>query len=65
MKPYAIERFNHRGRRCLLALALTNVALMLEAPSPSHNAKTTTRLIAAHQVIGYLFCAALFFDIGE
>lgn len=52
MKPYAIERFNHRGRRCLLALALTNVALMLEAS-------------AAHQVIGYLFCAALFFDIGE
>jgi hypothetical protein len=48
-----------------LALALTNVALMLEASSPSHNAKTTTRLIAAHRVIGYLFCAALFFDIGE
>src|ERR1700740_1261215 len=40
-----------------LALALTNVVLMLEASSPSRNAKTKTRLIAVHRVIGYLFVA--------
>ncbi len=38
-----------------VALALTNLMLMLETSSPSQNAKSKNRLIAAHRVIGYLF----------
>lgn len=40
-----------------LALALTNVVVMLEASSPSRNARTKSRLIAVHRVAGYLFVA--------
>ncbi len=38
-----------------LALALTNVVLMLEASIPSRSAKMKSQLIAAHRVGGYLF----------
>jgi hypothetical protein len=38
-----------------LALALTNVVLMLEASSSSRSAKMKPQLIAAHRVAGYLF----------
>src|SRR6266705_244703 len=38
-----------------LALAVTNVIVMLEASRPSRGAKMKIRLIAAHRVVGYLF----------
>jgi ferredoxin-NADP reductase len=40
-----------------LALAFTNVVLMLEASNPSRNAATKSRLIVVHRVGGYLFVA--------
>src|SRR5579864_6846092 len=42
-----------------VALAATNVVVMLEASQPSQNEKTRTRLIALHKVCGYLFVILL------
>jgi ferredoxin-NADP reductase len=42
-----------------VALAATNVVVMLEASQPSRSAATKRRLIAAHRVGGYLFVILL------
>jgi uncharacterized membrane protein len=38
-----------------VALAATNVVVMLEASQPSRNGATRSRLIALHRTGGYLF----------
>jgi ferredoxin-NADP reductase len=43
----------------LVALAATNVVVMLEASQSSRNATTRSRLIAAHRLGGYLFVILL------
>src|ERR1700686_2607899 len=42
-----------------VALAATNVVVMLEASQPSRNGTTRTRLIALHKASGYLFVILL------
>src|SRR5579864_3590384 len=44
-----------------VALAATNVVVMLEASQPSRNGTTRTRLIALHKAGGYLFVILLCF----
>src|SRR5215470_11815406 len=45
------------GAAVFVALALTNVLLMLDASTPSRSARTKNRLILLHRVTGYIFVA--------